>query len=304
MIEREWLAFGHKFADRCGHATGSDDQNERCPVFLQWLDCVHQLLHQFPCAFEFSHTYLVKLVHHAYSNLFGTFLCNTKQERMERVNDNTFSVWGFLNSSRFKNHLYANGLNYVLWPQCNVRDLQLWSDVYLGILETDGTSCPGPPDTITNHNQHNNMTKTRSYGDLKDAFDTCPSQFRRCSDPSITLNGELMDEIDCKSDCIYKNNTPPPPPPPPIDDVIFGKTDVVVKDLTAVTNGFESICLKTTKNDIINHNGNGKQQDDVDSDTECTEPSETTVKSTETVHYERSVETSTETLVSENVLCG
>lgn len=59
LIEREWLAFGHKFADRCGHATGSKDQNERCPVFLQWLDCVHQLLIQFPCAFQFSHTYLV-----------------------------------------------------------------------------------------------------------------------------------------------------------------------------------------------------------------------------------------------------
>lgn len=62
LIEREWLAFGHKFADRCGHPTGSDDQNERCPVFLQWLDCVHQLLKQFKCSFEFSDTYLVSLV--------------------------------------------------------------------------------------------------------------------------------------------------------------------------------------------------------------------------------------------------
>lgn len=61
LIEREWLAFGHKFADRCGHATGSDDPNERCPVFLQWLDCVHQLLGQFPCEFQFSHTYLVSM---------------------------------------------------------------------------------------------------------------------------------------------------------------------------------------------------------------------------------------------------
>lgn len=62
LIEREWLAFGHKFADRCGHSTGSEDQNERCPVFLQWLDCVHQLLGQYPCDFEFSQTYLVRHV--------------------------------------------------------------------------------------------------------------------------------------------------------------------------------------------------------------------------------------------------
>lgn len=79
-----------------------------------------------------------------------------------------------------------------------------------------------------------------------------------------------------------------------------------------LANGFESICLKpqteSPKSDI-NHNGEVKQED-VDSDTECTEPSETTTvcvktppKSAES-GYERSVETSTETLVSENVLCG
>jgi hypothetical protein len=59
LCEREWLDFGHKFADRCGHAVGKVDPSERCPVFLQWLDCVHQLLQQFPCSFEFSQAYLV-----------------------------------------------------------------------------------------------------------------------------------------------------------------------------------------------------------------------------------------------------
>lgn len=60
LIEREWLNFGHKFADRCGHGPGSDELNERCPVFLQWLDCVHQIHRQFPCSFEFSMGYLVR----------------------------------------------------------------------------------------------------------------------------------------------------------------------------------------------------------------------------------------------------
>ena len=59
LLEREWLAFGHKFADRCGHGCEEDDMNERCPVFLQFLDCVHQLLRQFPCSFEFNETFLV-----------------------------------------------------------------------------------------------------------------------------------------------------------------------------------------------------------------------------------------------------
>lgn len=106
LVEREWLAFGHKFADRCGQS-GSDDLNERCPVFLQWLDCIHQLQLQFPCSFEFAGSYLVKLAQHTYSNLFGTFLCNTKQERVEHVNDRTFSVWRYLNTNNFRNHLYT-----------------------------------------------------------------------------------------------------------------------------------------------------------------------------------------------------
>lgn len=54
LIEREWLQFGHKFTDRCRSTTLSIDLNERCPVFLQWLDCVHQLLRQFPNEFEFN----------------------------------------------------------------------------------------------------------------------------------------------------------------------------------------------------------------------------------------------------------
>lgn len=59
LVEREWLSFGHKFSDRCGHGPGSDETNERCPVFLQWLDCVQQIHRQFPCSFEFDMGYLV-----------------------------------------------------------------------------------------------------------------------------------------------------------------------------------------------------------------------------------------------------
>lgn len=61
LVEREWLSFGHKFADRCGHGPESDENNERCPVFIQWLDCVHQIHRQYPCSFEFSMAYLVSL---------------------------------------------------------------------------------------------------------------------------------------------------------------------------------------------------------------------------------------------------
>ena len=59
LVEREWLQFGHKFADRCGHAVGGGDINEQSPVFVQWLDCVYQITRQFPCHFQFNEAFLV-----------------------------------------------------------------------------------------------------------------------------------------------------------------------------------------------------------------------------------------------------
>ena len=56
LVEREWISFGHKFSDRCGF--GAD--GEQSPIFIQWLDCVYQLMRQFPTAFEFNVSYLVR----------------------------------------------------------------------------------------------------------------------------------------------------------------------------------------------------------------------------------------------------
>ena len=60
LVQREWIAFGHKFADRCGHGNGANDPNERSPVFLQWLDCIYQLFRQNPTTFEFNEMFLVR----------------------------------------------------------------------------------------------------------------------------------------------------------------------------------------------------------------------------------------------------
>jgi len=134
LVEKEWLDFGHKMADRCGQGLGCSDINERSPIFLQWLDCVHQLLLQFPCHFEFNLTFLIKLAEHTYSNLFGNFLANNLQERKKlRIKERTRSIWGYLRShpSKFRNFLFVRR-EEVLWPRYEVRDLLLWQDVYAG----------------------------------------------------------------------------------------------------------------------------------------------------------------------------
>lgn len=57
------------------------------------------------------------------------------KERTENsVFERTFSVWPFLSGPMYRNPLYVPNKDKVLWPAYNVRDLTLWTEVYLGSL--------------------------------------------------------------------------------------------------------------------------------------------------------------------------
>ena len=43
LIEKDWLAFGHMFARRCGHGVPEYNDDNRSPVFLQFMDCLWQV---------------------------------------------------------------------------------------------------------------------------------------------------------------------------------------------------------------------------------------------------------------------
>ncbi|PBK78460.1 phosphatases II [Armillaria solidipes] len=137
LVEKDWLSYGHKFLDRCGHlssdkffisalentnaSSGADaaqaflasmqnrfaSQNhikETSPVFHQFLESVRQIQRQFPERFEFNERFLHQLYYHLYSCQFGTFLFNCERERRMGDGDGpppcerTVSVWDFFNS--------------------------------------------------------------------------------------------------------------------------------------------------------------------------------------------------------------
>ncbi|XP_035382750.1 myotubularin-related protein 4 isoform X3 [Electrophorus electricus] len=196
LVETEWLDFGHKFADRCGHGENAEDVSEQCPVFLQWLDCVHQLLKQFPCLFEFTEAFLVKLAQHTYSCLYGTFLCNNAREREVRnIYKRTCSVWSLLRAGNknFQNFLYIPCHDMVLQPVCHTRALQLWTAVYL----PTSSPCTAAEDAmeiyLSPSSQGEELTsrsldrlpKTRSMDNLVSAFENGMALTRTSSDPNL-----------------------------------------------------------------------------------------------------------------------
>mmetsp|Transcript_15345 Transcript_15345/g.30154 ORF Transcript_15345/g.30154 Transcript_15345/m.30154 type:complete len:877 (+) Transcript_15345:39-2669(+) len=97
LIEKEWLAFGHKFAERFGHGSSAYGDAQRAPIFTQWLDSIYQLTRQFPLAFEFNERFLLEVMDQVLSCRFGTFLYNSDKERHEAdVKSRTVSLWTWM----------------------------------------------------------------------------------------------------------------------------------------------------------------------------------------------------------------
>ncbi|XP_027762947.1 myotubularin-related protein 12 [Empidonax traillii] len=79
LIQKEWVIGGHSFLDRCNHLRKSE--KEEAPVFLLLLNCVWQLVQQYPPAFEFTETYLTVLSDSLYVPVFSTFFFNSQYQR-------------------------------------------------------------------------------------------------------------------------------------------------------------------------------------------------------------------------------
>ncbi|XP_077120459.1 myotubularin-related protein 5 isoform X10 [Ranitomeya variabilis] len=154
LIEKEWLSFGHRFSHRGAH-TAASQSNGFTPVFLQFLDCVHQIHLQFPSEFEFSQYYLKFVAYHCVSNRFRTFLLDSDCERIEKgvLYDEKGdrrgphicrSVWEYMERIHKKNPMFYNYMfcpedGEVLRTNSSVWGLRIW-DYYTHEALSEGPS--------------------------------------------------------------------------------------------------------------------------------------------------------------------
>jgi len=134
LVEKEWLAIGHKFAKRYGHGDKHHDDKDRSPIFLQFIDCVWQLKQQFPTCFEFNQLFLATVMDAVYSCLYGTFLFNSQKEREKaQVKAKTMSLWTFidLEKPKYVDRSFRENDRSVLVPIPGLKNVNLWSYYFM-----------------------------------------------------------------------------------------------------------------------------------------------------------------------------
>ena len=133
LIEKDWISFGHQFAKRNGCSLEKKDEKDFSPIFIQFLDCVYQIIYQYPTAFEFNENLLLFLAEEVFSNKYGTFLFNSEKEKNDfNIKDKTISIWSdvFYNKEYYINLLYDDKFNSYLNIKYHVPYLKFWNNYF------------------------------------------------------------------------------------------------------------------------------------------------------------------------------
>ena len=99
-------------------------ENEYCPVFIQYLDCIYQLM------IYNNDKLLDKLAIELYSEEFNTFKYNSNKER--NINKESFSLFEFIlnDENTYRNEFYLS-TNDELVFHTDIFRIEIWESFYL-----------------------------------------------------------------------------------------------------------------------------------------------------------------------------
>jgi len=142
LLRKEWMWFGHMISTRNGNfgvqGVPTSKRDQRSPVFIQWLECVYQILRKFPSAFEFTEQFLLDIAKCWNSGEFGDFFFNSEKERRDQTAffaiPRSMHKW-FEQRLADPNNPYVSPISDwkridVLHHQFAVRDLVLWERLH------------------------------------------------------------------------------------------------------------------------------------------------------------------------------
>ena len=136
LVEKEFVRFGHMFMKR---NVNCNNENEFSPVFIQFLDCVYQLIEQYPSAFEFTQDLLVFITNEVYSCKYGTFLFNNERE-IEHYEAKTkmVSIWSevLMRKRNWYNPMYIVR-KHPLKPECGLCWMKLWRGFFFKYIQKE-----------------------------------------------------------------------------------------------------------------------------------------------------------------------
>jgi len=122
LIQKDWVMKGFPFCKRLGHIRtvskqqhssqiqvrtasfkGKEERREKdlsydgeSPIYVLFLECLHQLLRQFPLEFEYTEQFLILLFDVSHSSLFSTFLLDSNFEHREHDKFSLMTAWDFI----------------------------------------------------------------------------------------------------------------------------------------------------------------------------------------------------------------
>lgn len=118
---------------RFGQTTDDINNDQRSPVFIQFLDALHQIVAQYSVHFEYTVELLSFIAYHVTSCRFGTFLTDNELERVRKhkMPQKTPSIWSKLLNDDFVTENGLRNENYIESPDVLYLDhrainLRLW----------------------------------------------------------------------------------------------------------------------------------------------------------------------------------